>query len=378
MIHDLYFRHNLSQKAIAEHLGIAESTVGRAFKKNGWTARAGWRTRHPKSVDPIKIWRMYFEGGLTQREIAEKLGISRSRIISTFKAHGWKSRPAKPRREEVDPDEVRRLYFVDGLTQKEAAEKLGLRSTSPIERVFKEKKWKVRGRWGPDSFGGRRHFETDIERELARKERYLKRLKRIRQMRDALFGTECTICRTSKDERPLHIHRKDCDEHEQNYLWKEGNLRSLDPDEYAALCVACHRGVHWLERKRGTDWKDIEEFLGDDHAAKPSKETIALPDERAPSSEKYEKDIGIVDGEIDLRESLFGRACHFCGAEYEDRRLVIHRKDGRPHDFRLLLREKYLRTLKPHEWVALCQKCHRYVHWAMNRLHLKWDDLKLG
>ncbi|MFW9890277.1 MAG: sigma factor-like helix-turn-helix DNA-binding protein, partial [Candidatus Thorarchaeota archaeon] len=376
--HDLYFKHNLSQKAIAEHLGIAESTVGRAFKKNGWIARDGWRTRHPKSVDPIKIWRMYFEEGLTQREIAERLGIGRSRIIGTLKTHGWKARPAKPRSEEIDPEEVWRLYFVNGFTQKEVAEKLGLRSTSPIQRIFKEKKWKVRGRWGPDSFGGRRHFETDAERELARKERYQQRLQRIRQMRDALFGTECVICRKSKDEKPLHIHRKDCDEHEQNYLWKEGNLRSLDSNEYAALCVACHRGVHWLERKRGTEWKDIEKLLRDSPAcAKPSKELIPLPDKRTPSSKEYERVARhIVGGVEELRDVLFGVECHFCGTDYEDRRLVIHRKDGRPHNLRLLEKERYLRTLKLDEWVALCQKCHRYVHWAEEKLGLSWSDLK--
>ncbi|MFW9889156.1 MAG: hypothetical protein ACFFER_13305 [Candidatus Thorarchaeota archaeon] len=378
MIHDLYFNHNLSQKVIAERLGISESTVGRAFKKNGWTARAGWRTRPSKSVDPIKIWQMYFEEGLTQREIVEKLGISRSRIINVFKTHGWKSRPASPRGVEiVDPYEVHRLYFEEGLSQRRIAGKLGLKSVTPIVRLFREMGWKFRHTCHPG--GRRRTFVTDEARKKARIRRDRRRSQRLHELRESLFGSECRICDVSKDENLLHIHRKDCEDHERNFLWIVKNLRSLDPNDYAALCVACHRGVHWLERNRGTKWTDIEKFLKDGLAgAKPSKETIALPDERTPSSKAYERAVVFADGEIDLREALFGNECYFCGSDYECRRLTIHRKDGRPHDFRLLEKERYLRTLKPDEWVALCQKCHRYVHWAMNRLHLKWADLKLG
>lgn len=30
----------------------------------------------------------------------------------------------------------------------------------------------------------------------------------------------------------------------------------------------------------------------------------------------------------------------------------------------------------PDEWAALCQKCHRYVHWAEGNLGLEWDDMR--
>ena len=57
--------------------------------------------------------------------------------------------------------------------------------------------------------------------------------------------------------------------------------------------------------------------------------------------------------------------------------MVIHRKDGRPHESRILASVKYLRNLDSNEWVALCNKCHRQVTWARDTLGMKWNDLDL-
>ena len=38
--------------------------------------------------------------------------------------------------------------------------------------------------------------------------------------------------------------------------------------------------------------------------------------------------------------------------------------------------EKFFRTLNPDEWVSLCQKEHRHVHWAMEKLNLSWEDFE--
>ena len=70
------------------------------------------------------------------------------------------------------------------------------------------------------------------------------------------------------------------------------------------------------------------------------------------------------------------RSAIFCGIHYEEKRVAIHRKDGRPHEERLTVYEKYFRTLNSDEWVPLCQNHQRFVHWAMDDLGLKWDDLK--
>jgi len=85
-----------------------------------------------------QIYRLYFNQGKTQREISRELDISRWLIMIIFKEHGWIFRPAKQRREEVNPKDVYRIYFELGLSQREVAEKLGLSSASPVRRVFKE------------------------------------------------------------------------------------------------------------------------------------------------------------------------------------------------------------------------------------------------
>lgn len=318
----------------------------------------------------VEVHRLYFKEDLTQREVAKKLGIDRVRIWKMFKKHGWIARPAGPRREEADPNEVRRLYFDEGLTQKEVAEALGLKGASPIKRVFNEMKWKSRGRWGPDSVGGRRHFETDDERELAKKERYEKRLRRMHRLREALFGAECGICGTSKDVRTLAIHRKDFVEHDQNFLWKVSNLRTLNPDEWVALCVACHRGVHWMHEQHGAEWKDIEQHQkhNDTHISQVRELYELSNREEAPK--RNEHDARETIGE--LRKRLFGEECSMCGSD--NRRLAIHRKDGSPHSKNFLRFRENLENINTDEWTLLCQKCHRYVHWAMDNLRMKWND----
>ena len=84
-----------------------------------------------------------------------------------------------------------------------------------------------------------------------------------------------------------------------------------------------------------------------------------------------------MEGNVEeLRKTIFGDKCYFCGDNYEDRRLVIHRKDGEPHQSSLLWSEVRLKSLNPDDWVALCLKCHRYVHWAMENLNLTYKDLE--
>ncbi len=79
----------------------------------------------------------------------------------------------------------------------------------------------------------------------------------------------------------------------------------------------------------------------------------------------------------EVRKSLFGENCHFCGEIEEGKRIVVHRKDSRPHESHILASVKYLRNLNPDDWVALCNKCHRQVTWARDTIGMKWDDLSL-
>ncbi|NHI90826.1 MAG: hypothetical protein EAX87_15005, partial [Candidatus Thorarchaeota archaeon] len=79
----------------------------------------------------------------------------------------------------------------------------------------------------------------------------------------------------------------------------------------------------------------------------------------------------------ELRRAVFGDRCFFCRVRDDEKRIVLHRKDGRLHSYKLTSQVKYFLTLDPNNWVVLCQKHHRYVHWAMDTLGLKWDYLKV-
>jgi transposase len=236
----------------------------------------------PKRVNIEEIHRLYYEENLTQRQVAEKLGLSsHSTINRLFKENGWKARPAAPPKQEADSTEVYRLYFVHGKSMKEISEQLGLKGISPIQRVFRENGWKARG-----SVKKRRQFNNDAERAIARKNRDKAQFQEIKTLREQLFGTS-------------------------SMLENSGEIK--------------------VERKVET-----------------------------------------------LRRYLFGRQCHFCGTEFNGRRLTIHRKDGRQHRSVILWSERNLKSLNPSEWVLLCQKCHRYVHWAMDNLQMKWENFEQG
>ena len=189
-------------------------------------------------------------------------------------------------------------------------------------------------------------------------------------MREQLFGTECKICGTSNEERTIAIHRKDFTEHKQNKLWLKGELESVDTEEWVALCVACHRGVHWMHEQHGAEWKDIEQHQehNDTHISQ-IRELYELSN-REKAFKRNEHDARETIGE--LRKRFFGEECSMCGSD--NRRLAIHRKDGSPHNRNFLRSRENLEDINTHEWTLLCQKCHRYVHWAMDNLQMKWND----
>ena len=180
--------------------------------------------------------------GMTQEEVAKALGISVSTIYRRFKKYGWQAR-CTGKRLELDEDEIHRLYFKEKLTQEEAAKTLGI-SRRTVVMIFKRNDWAVRSRKIHES-------KSSASRERGKHLRL-----RIKALREQLFGTTCRIC---GKERNLAIHRKDGKEHDKDALWRVRYLQSIDAAEWAALCIPCHRGVHWLAKEKRFDWNRILE-----------------------------------------------------------------------------------------------------------------------
>lgn len=126
-------------------------------------------------------------------------------------------------------------------------------------------------------------------------------------------------------------------------------------------------------------WSEIHDHRGrKQKAITQAKERIDLPDKNTPSSDRYRELQKQGNSNLEnLRCELFGESCHFCGTRSTEKKIVVHRKDFRPHNKRLLESKRYLRTLNPDDWAALCNKCHRYTHWAHEILGMDKDDLNL-
>jgi len=374
-IHRLYFNEKMSQKDIAQELGVSRFAIGDMFRENGWETRdEGQR----KGVDHEEARRLYFDKKLPLAEVGRRLGTSATAICKVMQKHGWKTRNQGRSRVgrwgmEIDHEEVHRMYFDEKLSQMEVARRLGLASDSPIKRIFREAGWKPRVNRTP------RFFETEDERELAVTEKKEAHNLRIQELRESLFGSECRICGFTREERIIAIHRKDGSEHEEEVLRRVKFLESVNPDEWAALCIPCHYGIHWMMEKMNVEWDDIESsIVSEKYLPSTTRKSLSLPSSEASSSAEYDDIVSHIKERMEtkeLRKALFGEDCYFCGSNFEGRRLVIHRKDGSTHDSKLLHSEKYLRTLNLDEWVPLCQKCHSYVHWVMEKFQMNWNSL---
>lgn len=73
---------------------------------------------------------------------------------------------------------------------------------------------------------------------------------------------------------------------------------------------------------------------------------------------------------------FIGRICFFCGVDNIERRLSSHRKDGTKHtDFYNMNKEMFNVQVRNNEYVRVCYKCHKHVHWCMDKLNMTWDDI---
>ncbi|MFW9888737.1 MAG: hypothetical protein ACFFER_11165, partial [Candidatus Thorarchaeota archaeon] len=411
-MHRLYFEEGFTLKELSVQIGIDRHTMGTIFKEQGWKTRRASaiernarnvRTNERKSlaklrgaaksvsklrasmkrearrfrrkttklvhgvakkkmpvsskrvrkdIDLEKLYRLYFVEGKSLNAISKDLGVSSGVLRSRFKEQGWKTRVQEVREAALDIKGIHRLYFEEGLTMKEVAERIGT-STGIVSRIFKKYGW----------VGRIRSFDSDDERISAKKENASRTSQKIKDLRDKIFGTECRLC---GENRKLAIHRKDGTEHDRHFLWRIGFLESINPDEWVPLCIPCHRGVHWLKEFRRFEWDTIEALAEEyHHLESQTIERLRLPDDTVPSSSRYlelkEKHGDDIDS---LRAEFFGESCVFC--DTRDRKyLPIHRKDGRKHSPRLTISEKYFRTLDPNDWARICNKHHRQVHWAM-------------
>jgi hypothetical protein len=71
-----------------------------------------------------------------------------------------------------------------------------------------------------------------------------------------------------------------------------------------------------------------------------------------------------------ILQDYFGLNCQICGKPKHNELFDLHQKYGMPHKKR-----RHQIYEQKEDFILLCKPCHRAVHWAMNYLHLSWEEI---
>lgn len=230
-VYRLYFEEELSLSGVTEHLGLnSDGAIRRVFKQQGWEFRAPYRKRE---IDSEEVYRLYYEEGFSLDDVGRHFGYKTGGPIKrVLVENDWEPRPsASTPRIEVDSDEAYRLYYEEGWSMQKVAEHFGYKSCVSMRRIFEKHGWSPRENESID----------------------------VKELRDELFGTKCVICDSDRGV----VHKKDGEPHSHETLWTVENLKSLNLEEWVALCRNCHEITHSLMRNYDLDWNSIESILRD-------------------------------------------------------------------------------------------------------------------
>ncbi len=361
-IHRLYFDEGFSQREVAEELGLKSmKAIRRIFNEQGW------ETRPKRDLELEKqVRELYFQKELTQSEVADGLGKSERWVQDVFRRNDWE---ARSKRIEGIEDDIFQKYFEEEFTQEQVANELNL-SKDTVLRVFQEMEWESRA---PRRGITMRTFETEEERTEAKREHKRITYEKIKDLRENLFGSGCKICHADSEIRKLFVHKRDGSKHPEINLWSLRDLQKINTDEWQRLCTACHRGSHWIMNELDIEGTEIQSFgLSLEDTVDPilkAEGKITLDRNRM----NFENEVISIE---DMRRKLFGTECSICTKIKDEVSLIIHNKAGLPHHRHFLWSRENLNSINPDEWVALCRKCHRNVHWSMSELGFDWDYIE--
>ncbi|MHA1136158.1 MAG: sigma factor-like helix-turn-helix DNA-binding protein [Candidatus Thorarchaeota archaeon] len=304
--------------------------------------------REIEKLESRDIHRMYFEEGMTHSEIADKLGYKSTKPIQRiFREEGWEARAGKATDIEND---VHRLYFDEGLSQREVAEQLELKSVKAVRRVFEEQGWETRPK---------------------------RNLKLENQVKNLYFDEELTQSEVAEE---LGMSRKWVQDVFKRNEW-EARSRKIEGIEddvfqmYFEEKLTQEEVAKELNLSKDTilrvfqemDWESREPRRG------VTMRTFETEEERTEARREHRR--ATYEKIKELRENLFGSECKLC-IDSESRKTFIHRKDGAEHDDINLWSLRDLREINPDEWQRLCTACHRGSHWTMDELGMEWNEIE--
>ena len=339
-IHGLYFEEGLTQREVAESFGISRSKVQNVFKVMGWTAR-----RQKRSITNEEVLVLYEKEGLTQAEIAKRFNVSKSYIYKILKEEIPEDL-RKQRRIDIDLEDLYHFYCDIGLSQSDIAKALGVGQTT-LSRKIRELGWERKGRKSHvDTFELHRlYFEEGYSQKEAAVSLGVPLIcvrARFTEM-GWKAGPRGTIIDVEEAYRLLNEDKKDRNEVAVILGVSQSRLEK-------ALEKMEQQDVHWLNKEHGSNSYRRE--------AKEIRESPRMDSVESIRTRRF---------------NLFGDECVICKRHAEDFKLVLHRKDGKSHHRNSTWTEEFLQTAIVDDWVMLCDRCHTGVHWFMEQYDVKWD-----
>jgi DNA-binding Lrp family transcriptional regulator len=135
LLERLYYDDGLSRQKIADRLGCTEWVVRSQMERYGLPARRPWDYRRIDIPEDL-LRRLYYEEGLSQARIAERLGCDERVIIRRMREFGMEPKsPADYKWLDIPEALVRKLYCQDGLSLTQIAEQLGCSQTVILRRL---------------------------------------------------------------------------------------------------------------------------------------------------------------------------------------------------------------------------------------------------
>ena len=183
----------------------------------GDTLRGKWHPNFRNDLDDEEIRKLYIEEGLTTVQIGKKLGTSATTIHKRLKEQGIKGRN-KRIHDNLDDEKIKKLYIKEGLTTYQIGEKFGV-SYNTINKRLKKQGVKVQSK----------RIRDDLDDEEIKK-LYIKKGLTIYQIGEKFGASPNTINKKLK-EQGVEVRNKrtrdDLDDEEIRKLYIEKRLTTV-------------------------------------------------------------------------------------------------------------------------------------------------------
>jgi transposase len=284
------------------------------------------------------IHRRYFSEGQTFYQISNELNLTIYHLRMIFRKHEWKMRIQRERKRLSD-SEIRKLHYEKRMTFFQISQYSGLDMPS-IRKTIGVRKSRTRY-----EEIGRLYFQEGYS---------------FKMISDILGVSMKTIRRAFKKNKWSFRKSTTTVHMDPEWIFHLYFIEGFSQCEIADML-----GVH-----KAT----IEKFFNDQEWLSrgiKQRKQIDIDEKRRKYQKQRRKKLK------ETRVEIFGNTCYACQTENASKKnLHLHRKDGTEHDRNLFRSLKKLKSLRPIEWVPLCDRCHLGIHLLMTVYGYDWIKIE--